>query len=637
MLKYFRNRKTIGYAVGSVMLVLVIVAFIALYLPDFMGPGGAGPSNEVANVEGISISAQQFLQTYQMQERVYRAQLGGQYNPALLKQLGLDEMVLQRLIQDTLLVVDAGRQGLTVTNQEVSEEITKNPNLQTNGQFIGKEAYVRLLKEQGLTPQQFEDQVRQGLLVNKLQGLFMDGVVVNSQEVEQEYRRRNEKANLEYIFVPRSKFEDQVEVTDDDVSTFYEENKEDYKLPFQRKLRYMTLGPQSFVASVEVTDREIERYYNQNIYMYETPEQVGASHILLKTAEKDEDEVRRQAEDVLAQVKAGGDFAELAKKYSEDTSAENGGSLGLFGRGEMVPEFEQAAFSMQPGEVSDLVRTTYGFHIIKVINRQAAMIRPMDSVKDEILNTLRQEEAQRSVDEAVNNANVFLNNMDSLQALAQRYEKVELQETEFVGRQDMIPQLGSSPQARELAFEQEIGTVSPPIRVGNGYVFFEVVEEREPRIPPLDEITERVRADLSQKKAMEQARSLAEEIAKKLAEGSDAEQTAKAAELELKTSEGFLRTGQISEAGRSPGAQEAAFSVELDTFSDPLSADNGYVLLRVTERSGFSDEEFSEKKSEFTDQFTNEKKQRAWSSYLQELSRRYSVQINRDLVRQITG
>jgi peptidyl-prolyl cis-trans isomerase D len=637
MLKYFRNRKTIGYAVGSVMLMLVIVAFIALYLPDFMGPAGASLDNEVANVEGISISAQQFQQTYQMQERVYRAQLGGQYNPALLKQLGLDEMVLQRLIQDTLLVVDAERQGLTVTDQEVTEQITEMPNLQANGQFIGKQAYVRLLREQGITPQQFENQVRRGLLVDKLQGLLMDGVVVDSEEIEQEYRRRNEKANLEYIFVARSRFEDQIEVTDADVSMFYEEVKEDYKLPIQRKLRYMTLDAQSFIASVQVTEREIERYYNQNIHMYETPEQVGASHILLKTAEKDEEEVRRQAEDVLAQVKAGGDFAELAKKYSEDTSAESGGSLGMFGRGEMVPEFEQAAFSMQPGEVSDLVKTTYGFHIIKVDQRQAPMMRPLDSVKDEILNTLRQEKAQRLVEEAVENANVYLANMDSLQALAQRYEKVALQETDFVGREDMIPQLGNSPQARELAFEQEIGKVSPPIRVSNGYVFFEVMEEREPRIPPLEEIEDRVRADLKQKKAMEQALSLAEETAKKLAEGSDPEQTAQAAELELKTSESFLRTGQISEAGKSPGVQEAAFAIELNTFSDPIRADNGYVLLQVTERSGFSDEEFAEKKGEFKEQFINEKKQRAWSSYLQELSRRYTVQINRDLIRQITG
>jgi peptidyl-prolyl cis-trans isomerase D len=546
-------------------------------------------------------------------------------------------MVLQRLIQDTLLVVDAERQGLTVTDQEVSEQITTNPNLQANGQFIGKEAYVRLLREQGLTPQQFEHQVRQGLLVDKLQALLMDGVVVNSREIEQEYRKRNEKATLEYIFVSRSQFEEQVEITEEDLPAFYEENKEEYKLPLQRKLRYMTLGSQSFVASVEVTDREIERYYNQNIYMYETPEQVGASHILLKTADRDEEEVRGQAEDVLAQVKAGGDFAELAKKYSEDTSADNGGSLGLFGRGEMVPEFEQTAFSMQPGEVSDLVKTTYGFHIIKVDQRQAPMTRPMESVRDEILNVLRQEKAQKSVEEAVNNATVFLGNMDSLQALAQRYEKVGLQETPFHGRQDMIPQLGGSPEALELAFEQEIGTVSPPIRVGTNYVFFEVAEEREPRIPPLDEITEQIRTDLIQEKTKEMARSRTEELAKKLAEGSDPEATAKAADLELKTSEAFLRTGQISEAGRSPGVQQAAFTADLNMFTDPLPAENGYVLLQVTERSGFTNEEFASKQGEFTEQFLNEKKQRAWSSYLQELGRRYTVQVNREMIRQITG
>jgi peptidyl-prolyl cis-trans isomerase D len=638
MLKYFRNRKTMGYLVGSALLVLVIFAFIILYIPDFMRPaGGANLSDEIANVAGVSISGRLFLQRYRAQERMYRSQLGDQLTPAMMRQLGLDEMVLQGLVQDALLVVEAERQGIKVTDEELRNQILEDPTLQANGQFIGRDAYLRLLKGSGLTPQQYEEQLRRALLRDKLRTMVTDAVVVSSQEVAQEYRRRNEKADLEYLFVPRDKFEETVEVTDEDVAEYYEANSEEYRLPTQRQVRYFTLTPQSFQASVQVTEREIERYYNQNIYLYETPEQVAASHILFKTADKDEEEVRRRAEDVLKQIRAGADFAEMARKYSEDTSAEQGGSLGLFSRGDMVPEFEQAAFSLSVGEVSNLIRTPYGYHIIKVTEHRAPVVRPLDSVRDEIRNVLVQEKTNALLEEAVVSAREFLQHMASLDALAQRYGSVELKETPFFGRTDPLPQLGNSSEAKQLAFELEIGEVSPPVRVGAGYAFFEVTGENPPRVPDLEEIKDQVRTDLIQKKAMELARIEAEEILSQLKAGKDAEKIAKDAGLELKSSEGFLRSGQLPDVGRAASVREAAFSDEPNGFSDLLPTANGYVLLRVLQRTGYSDEQFASEKDDFTDQILNEKKQRAWSAYLQELTRRYTVRIDRQMMHQLTG
>ena len=638
MLKYLRNRTTMGYLVGTILLVLVIFAFIVLYIPDFMGSGGgANSSGEVASVEGVPITAQHFVQRYQLQERIYRAQFGEQFNPGLMKQLGLDEMVLQGLIQEVLLAVEADRQGLIVTDRELSEQILKDPSFQSNGQFIGRQAYLTLLRQNGLTPQDYEAQMRQALLRDKLQGMLMDGVTLSPQEVKQEYRQRNEKSTFEYFFIPRSEFVEQDAVGDEDAAAFFETHQEDYYLPVQRKARYMTITPQSFLATVNVTDREIERYYNRNIYLYETSEQVGASHILFKTAEKDEEEVRSNAEAVLAQLQSGADFAELAKKHSEDTSADNGGSLGLFGRGEMVPEFEQAAFSMDVGQVSDLVRSTYGFHIIKVTQKQDPLTRPLDSVRDEILNTLRMEKAQERMEEAVGSASAFLQDMKSLEALAQRYPAVQLQETSFFGREDTIPQLGNSPEARKLAFDLDIGEVSPAIRIGTGYAFFEILEENEPRIPSLDEIKERVRADLVQERAMKSALNKAEEIVGKLRSGQKVDSVAKGSGLELKTSESFIRTTILPEAGRSPAVADVAFSSELNSFSHPARSENGYVVLRVLDRTGFSPVEFESEKNSFSEQLLSEKRQRAWSAYLQELQRRYAVRIDREALRQLTG
>jgi peptidyl-prolyl cis-trans isomerase D len=643
MLKYFRNRKTIGYLVGSFMLMLVIVAFILLYIPDFLGPaaggGTGGLRDEIAQVEGISISGQDFYNRYRMQMQVYQAQLGNQFNPALMRQLGLPDNVLNGLIQEVLISVEAKNQGLRVTDEEIRDAIVRHPSFQTNGQFIGREAYLQILASNNppRSPAQFEDQIRQDLVGRKLQNLVTDGVVAGSAEVEEAYRRRNEKAELAYIFVPKSQFEGEVELSDEDITAHYEANKDSYQLPTQRKLSYVTILPQAFQTSVTVADREIERYYNQNLFQYETPEQVGASHILFKTAEADEDEVRGRAEAVLQQVKAGGDFAELARQHSEDTSAEQGGDLGFFGRGEMVPEFEQAAFALGQGEVSDLVRSTYGYHIIKVTSRQAPLTRPLDSVREEIKNLLSLEKAGTLMEEAIGYAVDFFRDQPSMEAFVERYQRLSLNETAFFGRQDSIPQLGGSPEAQRLAFELEVGQVSPPIRIGGGYVFFQVLEENAPRIPPLDEIQEQVRRGLLDERAVAIAENRATELAGTLKQGADAARAAESAGFALENLEDFQRGGTLPQVGSSVAATDAVFSLPLETFSDPIRTDSGYVLLRVAGRSGFSPEVFATEKDRFTEQFINEKRQRTWSAYLQGLQRRYPVQRNRELLQQIVG
>jgi len=206
MLKYLRDRKRMGYLVGSFLLVLVIFAFVVFYIPDLLAPaGGVGLTGEVARVDGISISAQQFLQRYRLQEQVYRAQLGQQYSPALMRQLGLEDLVLRGLIQDALLVVEAERQGLTVSDEEVANRIVRDPTFQSNGQFIGRSAYLQTLSQNGLTAGQFEAELRNQILRQKLQTLVTDGVLVSSEEVEREYRNRNEMAKLEYVQCPRSR------------------------------------------------------------------------------------------------------------------------------------------------------------------------------------------------------------------------------------------------------------------------------------------------------------------------------------------------------------------------------------------------------------------------------------------------
>ena len=639
MLKYFRNRKTFGYLVGSFLLFLVIIAFVVLYIPDFVGPtvGGGGLEEEVARVEDVSISAQQFLQRYRLQEQLYRSQLGAQYSPTLMRQMGLEDMVLRGLIEDALLLVEAHRQGIIVSDEELAERILSDPTFQSEGKFIGQAFYLQILAQNGLTAGQFETQVRNQILRQKLQTRITDGVLMTPDEVERQYRDRNEMAHLEYVFITKDEVEANSEVAEEKLASFYEENKERYQLPLQRRIRYLSITPEPFQLAAKVTDREIERRYNQNLPSYEIPGQVRASHILLKTTENDEAQVRQRAEEVLAQVNAGGDFAALARQYSEDTTAEQGGDLGFFGPGEMVPEFEQAAFSLGTGATSGLVRSPYGFHIIKVTERQEAIDRPLDSVRDEIRQTLVREKAVGLMEVRVEEAGADLRSTNNLRGFAQQLELIDTHETPFFGGQDPVPELGGSQEFRDLVFELPIGDISPALGQGQGYVFFEVIEEREPHLPALEEIKEQVERDFLEDSVMALARTKADDVARQLQEAGDASRAAQLAGLELKTADSFYRGTQLPEAGRSPAVQQAAFEEEVNLFSAPLASPNGYVILRVKERTGFDAEEFASQKESFTEQALAQKRQLFWAAYVQTLQERSSVRVNRDALRRAVG
>lgn len=634
MLKYFRNRKSMGWIVGAGLLLLVIMAFIVFYIPDFMRPSNAaGGTGEVAWVAGTPISSQEYLRSYRAQENQYRSQLGSQFSPDLMRQLGFDNLVLRQLVQNKILLLEAESQGISVTDQEVSEFIVGLPTFQSNGKFIGREAYLNLLKQNSLSASQFEQQLRSDLMRQKLQNLVTDAVVVPPADVKEEYRRRNEKLHLEYAFVPNSEFESEVKVTEDEARKYFTDHPSEFEHPVQRKVRFITFTPQLFTSSVSVTDREIERYYEQNLFRYETDEQVQASHILFKTGpDKNDEVVRKKAEEVLAQAKAGADFAELARKYSEDTSAENGGDLGLFGRGQMVPEFEAAAFSLPEGGISDLVKTTYGYHIIKVTRHQAPFTRPLDAVRDEIRGTLTQEKARAAMEAAVTSATEKLRASGSIDALTAQYPLIIPQETGFFSRSDNLPQLGNAPDAVRIAFETDVGKISPAIRLSNGFAFLQVLEERPAGVPDFEE----VKAVAEQKLKDERVSALAEKRAEEIREALLASGPEKAG-VEMKSTENFFRGSQLPEAGRSAAVQAEAFDLPTGELSQPLPAENGYVIVRVLDKSGFSEEEFAAQRSDFEEQVRNEHQLRVWNSFVAGLTAKYDVRVNWETIRTITG
>jgi peptidyl-prolyl cis-trans isomerase D len=305
----------------------------------------------------------------------------------------------EQLINEKALIEEAHRMGLRASDDELRDELQHGQLGQTlfpEGKFIGQEQYENLLQQHDLTVPQFESEVKDSILTRKLYALVSSSAFVGDSDVRDEFMSRNTKVKFEYAVLTQADILKGLHPTDEELKAFYDRNKATYNnsIPEKRQIKYVVIDSSKVAAAIKVTDQDLQTYYDQHREEFRVPEQVKVTHILIKTplpaagAKEDEKAVadaKAKADDVLKQVKAGGDFAKLAEKYSDDPgSAKNGGELGWIGRGRTVPEFEKAAFSLGKGQTSDLVKSSYGFHIIRVEDKQEAHLKSLAEVKAEI-------------------------------------------------------------------------------------------------------------------------------------------------------------------------------------------------------------------------------------------------------------
>src|SRR6266550_2897780 len=516
-------------------LVLVVLSFIIFYIPEFLRGSAtdASSGDTIARVEGHAITSGDFRRTYQAQLQQYRSAYGGQMSEQLLKQLGIEQQILQQMVDEQASLAEADRLGIQVSDEEVRQRIFAIPAFQDSGHFIGDARYQQLLRLQRppLAPSDFEDGIRKTLAIEKLRASLTGWLQINDKELEQEYRRRNDKVKLAVVSFAADKFRGQVNATDAEVAAHFEAHKNDFKIPEKRKIRYLLIDVDAMRAKVIVPPADVERAYNDNLEQYSTPEQVRASHILLKTEGKDDAAVKAKAEDVLKQAKAGADFGELAKKYSEDEgSAKNGGDLDYFGHGKMVAEFDAAAFTMQPGQISDLVKSQFGYHIIKVTDKKAGTVRTLADMRQQLTDQLSYERAQTQAADLSARLEKQISKPADLDKVA-KAEGLTVQESGFFARDEPIMGIGPSPEAAARAFDLKIGDVSPGVRASRGFAFVTPIAKQDPYVPKLDEVKDRVREDVIKIKARALAKQKAAEVAPKL-KGADFDRAAKAAGVE---------------------------------------------------------------------------------------------------------
>lgn len=496
---------------------LIILSFVIGYAM-LTSPGDntkAGQSTLAVTVNGKAVAFSDFQSAYSNLYQLYQNIYQEQFTPTLERQLKLVQKSLDGVINQTLLLDEAKRQGLEVSKQELVDAIAKIPAFQQNGAF-SKERYLQVLGAQRLTTEEFEEMQRRDLLVGKVRDGLQKNIAVTDAEIEQEFRNRQEKVNLEVVRIAPAAFEAQVRTTDQQLTAFFESRKEEFRAAEEITLKYVEFAPQSFVDQVAFDDTELETFYRRNLDRYEIPEQARAAHILVRIPEGADEAVRKQkraqAEKLLADAKGGKDFSALARDFSDDkASAVNGGDLGSFTRGTMVPTFEQAVFGLKPGEISGLVETQFGYHIIRLTAYNEAKVRPLSEVKDEIKRALRAEKAQQLALEKAMDAYNINRKGGSLEAAA-KAGGLTIRETGRFARDGVAGPLGRNEELINAAFLLGDGELGRPVKSDRAVVLFALKERLPSRIPTFADARARVEVAFRKEQAKVMAKTAAERL-----------------------------------------------------------------------------------------------------------------------------
>ena len=616
---------------------LVVVTFVLLYVPSFLQTGGPSASDTIATVDGRAVKAGDFRTMYAQQVDAYRQAYGASLNDQLLKQLVIEQRLIQQMIDEEAVLAEAKRLGLSVTDAEVQTRILRLPALQENGVFVGYDRYRQMLDMQRppLSAPQFEEQLRKTLLAEKVQAAVTGWVRVSDADVEKEYKSKNEKVKLELAVFNATNFRDGIQPTDADLQAQFTAHADLYQIGERRRVRFLSIDAQALRAKVTVTDAEIQQQYQSNIAIYSTPEQVHVRHILLKSDATNDAKVKAAAEAILAKTKApSADFAKLATQYSEDEgSKDKGGEYDFFGKGTMVKEFEDAAWALKPDEVSGLVKTQFGYHIIKLLEKRDANIKPLAEVKAQIDDQIRWGKAQTEAQKIADEVAPSIKTPADLDRIAQTRGLV-VGDSGLFTRDEPLAGLGFVPSVSAQAFAMKQGDVSQSLKTDRGFAFITLAEIQAPHPPKLDEVKTKVREDVIKAKAVELARVKAQAVSQAKTNFAAA---AKAAGIDVKKTELIARGTALPDVGVNGAVDTAVFALNQGDVSAPIATDNAVVVAHVVEKQAGTPEGFAAEKDALRGQLLQQGRQEFFASYMTKAKARMKIVVNDAVVKQLIG
>ncbi len=620
-----------------------LFAVIGVFILGFVFWSGSGTDQDpasqvVAKVGGERITAVQFDRQYRAQVERYRQMYQGNFSPELERALDLPRNVLDSMIERILRLEAARRMKLHVSDQELANRILTLSFFQENNQFIGREKYEKMLRANGIQPDRFEDEMREDMLLQKHSDLVKASVAVPDAELLREYSARNDKATIEYILIPSTRLETAAQASDADLQQYLDKHKDRYRTPVQRRIKYLLVDRAKIRSKAGPTDAQVAAEYEKRKDTFNVPEQVQAAHILVAVkpdgGEGADAAAKARAEALAARARLpGADFAKLANENTDDPSGKtSGGSLPPFSRGQMVPEFEAAAFTMAPNEVRGPIKTQFGYHIIKLIAKTPARQRSLQEARPALVSEISERQSAAEVDRIARELSEKLKSNpsasdDDLRKL--QTDAITYNTTEWSAKGDPIAGIGANQKFSDEAWSHPVGKISSTlVTTPRGVAFVRPSEERAAGLPPFSELKARLEQEWKAERREKDALAQLGPAARELASGATLVSLAQRYGTEVKTSTEFGPAGPVPEVGAAPELASAVFQTPQGQAGRPVAVPNGFVLFRVLTRNEASRDAFQKQKDELRESIRSREADRLTRSYLQQLRAERKVEVN---------
>lgn len=648
MIRFLQTEGPIKKIVLSGILLIICAAMVIAFVPGIGSNSSVSKAGVVATVNDQEITSQEVRENARLMAQQQAAQYGQNASmlmPFLIQQD--TQRAADQLIDREALLAEAKRLGLKSTPDEVRDELQHGRYAETffpNGTFIGEAEYQNLLQQHNLTPAKFEEDVKTQIIIGKLEALVAGSASVSAAAIRQQFAKENTKVKFDYAVLKEEDIKKGLHPTEQELKAFYDSHQKNYanSIPEKRKIKYVLLDTNKLKDSVHITHDDLQVYYNQHRDQYRTPEQVKVSHILIKTPlpgpdgkvdEKGEADAQKRAEDILKQLQNGAKFEDLAKKYSEDPgSAKEGGSLGWIGKGRTVPEFEKAAFSLPKGQISGLVKSSYGFHIIRVDDKREAHMKTLDEVKNEIEPIVKQQKAQEL---AQKRADDLLQQAKSqgLDAAA-KAKNLPVVDSDFFARRDLLPGVGPAPQLMDAIFTAQEKSAPEMASTAQGFAVFQLLAVKPPATPTFEEIRSRVEEDFKNERANVLLAQKTREVSDRAKAEHDLKKAAKELGAAMKTSDFVLPDGQVPDIGSMSGEASVAFTMKPGEISGPLPNGGNGVVLSVLEVQAPSDADFAAKRDQIRDTLLQAKQGELFNLFVtnlrDQMQKSGKIKINQD-------
>ena len=651
MIRFLQTPGPIKKIVLGGMLIVICIAMLVYLIPSGNSTSGNPSIQSVATVDGSDITATEVRNTARQMAQQQAARYGAQASmimPFLLQQA--TQQAADQLITRQILLSQAQHLGLRVTPKEIQDELQHGRYAATffpGGNFIGETEYEEMLTRANLTPALFEDSVGSDILIGKLQAMIAGGASVSDAEVRKEFAKENTKVKFDYALLKQDDLRKGLHPTDAELRAYYESHKKTYanSIPEKRKIKYAVLDLNLVRGTVQVSREDLQTYYDQHRDQYRVPEQIKVSHIWIKSPLPGEDgkvdekalaDAQHRAEELLKQLKGGAKFEDIAKKSSEDPGSANvGGSLGWIGKGQTTPEFEKAAYALSKGQTSDVVKSSDGFHIIRLDDKHEAHLKALDEVKDQIEPLLKQQKAaqaaQKEADALLTQAKAV--GLDAAAGAA----KIPVINSDFFARKDMLPGLGPAAQFMDAVFTA--AEKSPPemAPASEGFAVFQLLAIKPPETPSFEDIRSRVETEFKNERSSVLLSQKTQELSDRAKAAHDLKRAAKELGAEVKTSDFVLPDGQVPDVGSMSGQAAVAFNMKPGEISGAITNANNGVVLALLEVQTPTDEDYAAKRDEIRDSLLQYKQQQLFGLFVtnlkDEMKKSGKIKVNEELIK----